>query len=189
MASAFKAARANPFSKAGSGSKIPDGKATYSNAIRVQSADERTLVLTAATEVMLFAGINGMISLISGTPGGGQASPIKNHVDFTLQAGLVKADAASAPTRWRGVSYGMVMSLVNNAEQNAGWWEAVRLEPNWRDEAQAISNLVTIDGKIYNGIGPQGILLPTTRIYNDTWTNHPTYQTGRLRDLHAQLFN
>ncbi|UNI72606.1 MAG: capsid protein [Avonheates virus SG_924] len=95
---------------------------------------------------------------------------------------LTKDEAYAA---WRVVSTGLRLNLLNPAEEDDGWWEAVRLTEPMR----------TTDYAIYNRDNStsttQGTITPLEILYNkigSNITNEQSYTTGLLRNLGAHTF-
>lgn len=83
--------------------------------------------------------------------------------------------------KWRVVGYGLHISLLSNTDNNAGWWEAGR-----------ISTLVNADEyHFYHADKKPLIVYPKHDTFDQeskTLINHPSYTTGRLRDIHNVTF-
>jgi hypothetical protein len=87
---------------------------------------------------------------------------------------------------WRVVSQALKLSLLNNDEENDGWWEAVRItDPisteNWclttANNSDTINDGVCAPYKELDSL--------TTR----SLANEPSYNTGLLRDIHNVEFH
>jgi len=215
--SKFYAARKNPFDKLALGAKIPDGKATVSNALRVQAVKEFTCPLKSdgsyvaglSTSVfMLTAGlINGVYAYKAhqGTKGAENRTGDQNMYDNTIKfamTGSMTNDAGnnmSAPAnserclKWRVVSQAMRLSLVNNADENDGWFEAVRVDPVWNaDEIakfSAVSTSANAPGLLTMKMTLEDELPFIDMPADGQWANSPTYVTGKLRDIHQYIWS
>lgn len=91
-------------------------------------------------------------------------------------------------SQWRVVSQGMVLGLLNPAEEDDGWWEAIRVRdpldsndyqilPRDRDHLNNDSGTVVPKGKLSGDLMTRGDL-----------PNTPSYATGLLRDIHKHYF-
>ena len=144
-----------------------------------------------------------------------------DHVDMryvnnkSFQIGNNGGDIAS----WRLVSQGMRLSLLNNAEENDGWFETCRLKTS-RDPLEWIvmnknvrqseklspatqtqdsineyvgGDPLVIAPKLYraaeeHGVVPGDVLNTVMDVDMTTLIQHPTYRTGKLRDIHKFNF-
>lgn len=197
----------DPFSRATKQPKIPDGKVTESLGFSVQSVTEATIRSGSnVMHMMLFPGQNcGIIydpenSADLGTrtyyvPEYGNAG----GPDWSDLLGVapVSGDVTLRDNYalWRIVSQGLQLKLLNPAEQDDGWWEAVRVtEPITTTDYF----LTTTDDS--SNVASNGALTPDITRYGATsisggtlrdrnLVNEPSYSTGLLRDLHKVQFN
>lgn len=92
--------------------------------------------------------------------------------------------------QWRLVSQGLVLSLINNNDENDGWFEAIRFVPGHPADLYSMftkrppdnngTNAVDVDVGVSNGFDT-----------NDRFGNlveNPSYITGKIRDLHKYKF-
>lgn len=99
-------------------------------------------------------------------------------------------DDDKAVRQWRIVSQALKINVLNTADSNDGWFEAIRFAPNY-------SEIVTADledenlrhpSAQYAAVGPvqdiDGLIDKSTIALSQV----PTYQTGRLRDLNDLVF-
>lgn len=113
-------------------------------------------------------------------------------VDPIQLTGVVKID------KWRIVSQGLKVSVVNSCEEIEGWWECIRTQ--WTPAHFSQEN-----GGFYckfptgapskrdwivnaNGAVVEHTMNPTNDLTGN-WMQHPTYQTGKLKDIHKMAFN
>jgi len=100
------------------------------------------------------------------------------NVDYTQQ------NESSTLTQWRVVSQGVRLSLTNNSDENDGWFEAIRM-PTKRNPEYFEVRQPTGPG------GPYGVVVPDPTIpwiANRNLVEHPSYVTGKIRDMHRYLF-
>lgn len=187
----------DPFSGMTSQPKIPDGKATHSLGFSTQSVSEisnRSGVNTM--HFLLFPGMNSALVCSGAT----QDTLSRGYfIPQFLRSGVVDWSAATAGgdqevtnpegyAKWRVVSTGMQLKLLNSVEEDDGWWEACRVnEPvnsdQWRLTTVANGNPASI---VQNGtIAPTGL---ATSLTGRQIANEPTYMTGLLRDLNRVQF-
>lgn len=136
-----------------------------------------------------------------------------NHPDQNPKSTLIELEnSPECPNQWRVVSQGLRLTLLNSSLNNDGYFEAIRLNPTYDDNDFSISAIAAADHRIQAGeqvyITPN-VLSFENRIANPTavstgtsitsdsagtqskgknWANHPSYITGRLRDLHKYTF-
>ena len=205
----------NPFSKATQQARIPDGKATASLGTRVQAVSSIVPLLDANNDagenilhVFLYPGLGGGCQIFGtdGTGGYGtrdftclgfqghglfqqnmngaagswpnQGTPDESDIELIQTNGLAK---------WRLVSQGLNMKLVNNDESNDGWFEAVRINQvkDLSDyQVSTINNSNTnTDTTVMPGVG-----LLTSMQADLNLVEEPSYQTGLLKDIHKHVF-
>lgn len=196
----FRKARFNPFDKTVLGAKIPDAKSTVSNALRFQSVLEYTVPppsggATSNEPVLcFFPGFNNTFSILKPDEtydaGGHYAAMPSITVDDQGSAGT----GSSTPLeKWRIVSAGLRLQLINNADENDGWFEAIRVEPGWdQNDLTGFKMIAAPTGTI---VRTPIAFAPTTLTARrsivpakGSWANHPTYVTGKLRDIHQYMW-
>ena len=163
----------DPFQNESGPPKIDDGKCQWSHAIRLRHTGEMTLDTANETWACIYPGFSsGLIWCPDITTPGTclNAGPHENHYDSA--ANRLDIDAI------RVTGVGAKFTQVNNAEENDGWWEAVRIP---FDRHRDIPNDAT---------DPATGVLDTIQAFTDRYdfSNIPTYQSGKLRDLHRYLF-
>jgi hypothetical protein len=120
--------------------------------------------------------------------------------------------------KWRLVSQGLRVALINNSDNNEGWWQAIRVNA---DDSQFMIDEVPPAGGVLKAVDKYTEWLPDAAEsklgkYTDALGNalpggdhilqglvenkipgvdftkelveHPTYQSGKLRDIHKHLF-
>jgi hypothetical protein len=189
----------NPFSTATTTPKVCDGKVGHS--VGVREANAATSVSPAGTlHYMLYPGLGAGLTVVANLGGTSTSTPPRtiayqlNGAELTSQSLVDKAISglkkSSAPDRWRIVSQGVRLTPINNSENNNGWFEAIRV-PFAFDRA-SIGNVpvnntatppVTDKAAVALNIDFEGELLGST-----AWAKHPSYVTGRLRNLEKHMF-
>lgn len=99
---------------------------------------------------------------------------VNNTTDFP-------AELNDKISRWRCVSHGLQLKLLNASDEDDGWWEAIRVKQmaNGGDY-----NLEATSGG--NSFFPVPMLAD---LRNQQLSNDQTYSTGLLRDLYKVQFN
>jgi hypothetical protein len=100
-----------------------------------------------------------------------KANPIQ------LQAGLGNID------KWRTVSQGMRITLLNNDQENDGWFESVRLKISMNEEHYTLSEFETDKAR----------LIPNLNMFaaakDRNIADQPSYMAGPLKDIHKVQFD
>jgi len=176
---------ANPFSTSSTSPRIPDNKVYSSCGIRLQAVGEFTNDTTAPMNFLLFPGINNSLlstSCVGLDPNG--ALPFTNHARLQNVEGDITQftqDPAQSIHKWRTVSCGMKVTLINNSDENDGWFEAIRIQGSF----DSGFGLRFVDGKGYVASTDNAVLPAVTA---GNLVEHPTYITGKLRDIHKYMF-
>jgi hypothetical protein len=183
----------NPFSEATQAPKIPDGKTIVSIGLSKTATIPYT-IKSAQTNILLFGGLETCAVIWEPNETVG-ADNFRYRVvilnDFKIfdnttgaTGGVINMEqnAASAIHRWRLVSGGMKVSLTNNAEENDGWWEAVRcgISPdatNW-----------LLSRKTDNSGPPLCFPFDDLSLEPEEMSALPSYVTGDLRDIKYTKF-
>ena len=150
-ANACMAVALNAFSDKTMQPRFPDGKASESVGMKYQMINEIEYTELSTMEIIFFPGLNTCIHVKNATSKslGARTSPenqyqgkiqrVSNHVtgDVSVQTSasgtqVFRFEQANERhvAKWRVVSYGLLLSLVNNSEENDGWWEACRITPS-----------------------------------------------------------
>jgi hypothetical protein len=147
--------------------KIDDGRASVSAGVRLRATG--TVTIDDANRQMnfyLFPAVANCVSWEEDIGGKGGPALFPDHVAVD---GLTVTNAI----RHRIVSCGLRLELLNASLENDGFWEAAR---------------VPVDPSAFT-IGVDGVCKPTGTLPSVTnLSNHPTYQTGKLRDIHRFQF-
>jgi hypothetical protein len=211
----------NPFSVATTNPKIPDGLGVTTAGLRLQSAGP----LNAAPgqtiiHVILHPRLpSGMATCLLTV--GAPAAPVvgsckywsySNHITLNNIENYDKISQTSDTqiSKWRLVSQGLRLSLINNSDNNEGWWQACCIQIDQRDVAvRGICRGTQVDGS-WAVVRNPVCLSPTPGAGADdplvaaTWANsinklfgtdlardmldHSHYQSGKLRDVHKHMF-
>lgn len=204
----FRATAVNPFAKSNFSARIPDGKCTLSVGTRIQQRKEFVQAGDAAMDVFLYPGINNVITIRNVVPptndtytiAGTQVAfmPSKSHGKFAhpdlAQAEYSQSDSSQFINKWRTVSCGANISLVNQSDEDSGWFEAVRCSPDaqadpflWPDTG--ISTTTGPVATAYTGTQDQNLVsYPGYDTASDNMVNQPSYVSGKLKDIHKYLF-
>lgn len=196
----------NPFSKATTQPKIPDGKVNDSLGFSTQFVGEIQNKASANTlHVLMFAGANCAIVVDNsaqatlGTrvyycPGFSGSSAI-DWEDAVSAAAAMQVKNGDDYALWRVVSCGLQLKLLNPTEEDDGWWESVRVvvESDAKDWALTTVNNST-NNREDGTLAPLGVLTKVLTggisegLEETTLSNLPSYNTGLLRDLHRYQF-
>jgi len=173
----------NAFSTATTNPKIPDGKAYHSSGLRLQAVKEWVNDTTSTIDFLLFPGLNNGLIMANANPANGRNMPYPSHAVFTTTAGGFAATPETMIDKWRVVSQALKITLINNSDENDGWWEAARVQlskntPIWLIDG-ATGPIVTT--------GVPNDELPSVDVERQLVEN-PTYVTGKLRDIHRHVF-
>lgn len=190
----------DPFSNATSQPKIPDGSTHSSLGMTTQAVTEVVNSTSSTTmHMLLFAGQNaGLVLSDSTTTGPGTGFYVQGFADMggpswvtvtnpTTNSLTYDVVATEDYNLWRVVSTGLQLKLLNADEENDGWWEAVRISQQFKENDYRLKTTGSSTNRTADGcIAPTPLLnvMKTKTIVND-----PTYTTGRLRDIHKVQFN
>lgn len=185
----------NPFSTATTTPKVPDGKVSSSIGARAQAVNQYSQNIGTAPMVFaLFPGLTSALwvaNMQAGSGSGGVVSYTQSFMDNGyISLGGTPSDSAGAiatavdmPNRWRQVSLGLRLTLTNNSEDNDGWFEAIRLTPQYDEETFTLS-WTTGDLNTAN----VGLMQNFNGSNEDQWVNHVSFISGKLRDIHKHCF-
>jgi hypothetical protein len=198
----------NPFALGFSTPKIPDGKGTSSVGVRQQCVFEQIPAIGSNTmDIILYPGLyNGLMVYNAAVSGFNYG--YKQYETFNVN--LLKGfgdDAvfrfASGLRKWRIVSQALKLRLLNSSDDNEGWFESVRfnLSPDGSSFGQVATNYLGLalgttpfnrKPFITDGEGGQSLAIPMPWVISEMTTaslmSHPSYCTGRLRDVHQMAF-
>lgn len=190
----FKKSRLNPFDKSAIGAKIPDGKATVSNALRVQAVKEFTVpVATGIANILFYPGLNAVAYMDITTNIGTNTLSYANHVRtdiaaFSAQTPGPATFLSEKLLKWRVVSQALRVTMLNNADENDGWFECIRVDPTYADPVEQLRFDLMIPGGAVSVRDKAEIPFISETIPEGNWANHPTYVSGKIRDLHQYMW-
>lgn len=157
----------DPFNSTISQPKLYDGRCDRSAGLKLRVTGELHCRTAEPTYISLIPGFSNNITYTNGEVLDDYPAPYSAHFGTEEDRNLIR--------QCRLVSVGLRLSLVNSAEQNEGYWEAIRIP--YRD----IWEVSDSDARIN---------FPDEQL--DTlfshFADHATYQTGKLRDLHRVQF-
>lgn len=208
----------NAFSTATTAPKVPDGKCSHSvgqrNAFSFTKASKDgriTICMEPSIAVPLLVS-----TVLKPTTATLEASI--NNAQLCLKNPALSATTGifsgvkdmQSLDRYRIVSQGMRVTPINNSESNNGWFEAIRVASTFDRrhlEAYEPKGVVVVPGGTVTSVttGDSGMAVDVTTPANtggfglsiaaegdmfnaDNWANHPSYVTGRLRDLGKHYF-
>lgn len=185
----------NPFSTATTTPKVGDGKIGYSvgsrEGIAVQVSDPNGEIC-----FILSPGLNSSLQAITNNKQG--ETPDIEYFDNTLDQQLSNTGKKlpSNPDRYRLVSAGVRLTCINNSENNNGWFEAIRVPMSYSTDAPTAKDDTDIDlvGSTFDVItGNVGNMVVNPDCESKlrisrSWAIHPSYVTGKLRNLEKHLF-
>lgn len=160
---------ANPFSL-NNQPKLMDGKREQSSGLHLRSTGEIALNTTGITYIALIPGHANTVCWRT------LPSTIFAPVAFSghLSTDVDRANVKQA----RVVSAALRLTMINNADQNEGYWEAARIPAQPSD--------FTVDA--ITGIASYTPITGGTTVPDIDLSNHQTYQSGKIRDLHRLQF-
>ena len=205
----------NAFSDKTMQPRFPDGKASESVGMKYQMINEIEYTRSGTMELIFFPGLNCCVHIKNATSKSleletnqANTAPTKiqrvtNHITgaVTFQAGtpgsvpnIVEMTQVTerAVAKWRVVSYGLLLSLVNNSEENDGWWEACRITPS-NEMSDYFVSLATQDAAGDTPVGttvvqPFNVFPHVPNLSSSEMLNQASYATGKLRNIHNVVF-
>ena len=193
----------NAFSNETNQPRFPDGRASESTGLRYLSNQELEVNFDGLMEVILFPGVNTCMAVRNATSKMlGNRTSVENSYDVKLQGvnnnviGLCSTNGNqleftqstnSYVAKWRGVSYGMFFQTVNNADENDGWWEAIRIQQS--QDLEEYHYVFDNDLATQNPPVPQPL-----HIFHDfpdvggDMVNQVSYSQGVIREFSGHLF-
>ena len=203
----------NPWSTATTNPKIPDGKCRLSTGLRLQAVREFQNNENGDMEFIIFPGCASGLAVNNTTVGNNVLANMdhvvfENHGMFdSSYTGIAPNDtnhlaqqSSNVLAKWRLVSQAVKFTLVNNADENDGWFEAIRFTATndfgkfgIKPHTNTDQAFVGVRGKNLDGDGDAN--MPPEDVYHDNiWSNignlveHPSYISGKLRDIHRYQF-
>lgn len=178
----------NPFSMTLKSPKLLDGEVKNTAAIKLRATGEIICSTTLNTNIILFPGLTNVICYCT-TPNGNDnstdplVSPLTDpiNIDGTIfKQHLSTASDRSSVRLARLTGAGARFFLTNSAEEDDGYWEAVRVTNHSSDRDVFFKN---DSSGTYLGAGVMKALATDLDIANNS-----TYQFGQLRDIHKWVF-
>jgi hypothetical protein len=171
----------NPFAMV-SQPKLWDGKKQASSGIRLRTTGELTLDQAGPTYLCLVPGHSTTLAW--------QTAPATDYFNTPFRGHLGSAVDRSNVKLARIVSAGLRLTMINNSDQNEGYWEAARISVQPSD-----FTIDPVSGALrYKATQPADPNLVGTGLAgsnpvpNIVLSNHQTYQSGKLRDLETVQF-
>lgn len=115
----------------------------------------------------------------------------QHRLDIVGDNVAVQSLPLEAIRQWRLVSAAFKVNVLNTADSNDGWFEAIRFKPNYSMLASGVfngQNAISTSGSAFVGVTPvdnPDLLMSKSTIQ---LSQMPSYQTGRLRDLNDLMF-
>ena len=178
--------------------RFPDGRASESTGLRFMSNQELEYTVNGTMEICLFPGLNTCLTIRNANSKLlGQTGSVENAYATKLQGvnqnviGQIVQDGSTLRftqnsntnvAKWRGVSYGMFFQTVNNADENDGWWEAIRIQPS-----QNISEYGFTYDSTATADQPLHLWHDIPDVGGDC-VNQISYSSGVIRNLGQYLF-
>lgn len=171
----------NPFAMV-SQPKLWDGKKSSSSGIRLRTTGELTLDQAGPTYLCLVPGHSTCLAWQTAPATDYYNLPFKGHLGTAVDRANVKLA--------RLVSVGLRLTMINNSDQNEGYWEAARISVQPSDFVVDVATgalrykLTQPTDPLLVGTGLSG----SNPVPNITLSNHLSYQSGKLRDLEKIQF-
>lgn len=165
---------ADPFDLTVQQPKFLDGRIDRSSGVRLRTTGTITCDTGGFTYICLFAGAGNTICWQTAGTTDGAVTLDKIPTPFTGYQSVGFNEQAQKASRT--IAQGLKLQLMNSADESDGIWEAIRV-PRFGGSAITPSNL-------YQWFLPRADFVSA---FADV-ANNPTYQTGRLRDLHRYMF-
>lgn len=197
----------DPFSRLTRHPKIPDGTTAWSFGQTGSVVDEITND-SSYTEMhmIIFPGVNANFAVLnSQLPADWEIPDRKVYCPgFDRSGGVAVYNLANEPStdvnatignkeeaaKWRLVSTGVQLKLLNTVEENDGWWEAIRLHEQADFKHMSLGTI--LDESSLLGAST-GLVRPHLSLFNELKSfknlqDIPSYSTGMLKDLHLVQF-
>lgn len=186
----------NPFSTATAMPKIPDGMASASLGLRRNLVTSLDFGEDSVYEMILMPHLTTPLYMGTQANNIDESGPkVRDDPAFGTNAKIctwtatsataAKQDPLNEVSKWRLVSQGLKITLVNSNDDNDGWFEAFRFTPSY-----GAAEFGTTEALVANQPVPQIKLAPKqfgNRISGDNdWSaaDQGNYVTGKLRNIH-----
>jgi hypothetical protein len=159
----------DPFSAEATNSVIRDGKENLSAGVTFRSVGSFVLDHTGPSYILLLAGSANVVQVWC--PALPYDAAVPEPQTFPFPGHTSTAEGRGYQRKWRLVSAGVQLSLENAPDQNEGYWEAARfpLDEFLTDATNYCTRITSIAAFA-------------------SLANFPTFQTGKLRDIHRYMF-
>jgi hypothetical protein len=187
----------NPFYQ--NGVKIPDGGATESHALTHRDTFEisENSYAEDVIHILMYPGLQSGLYW-SATNVSAPDKYVEYATDSSFSAATENAQLGYVETvgginKWRVVSQGLRLSLLNTFEQNDGWWEACRVPYKLDcDDWQLVGGPASGSGGAFTAT--EGLVMrPKSQILEDLFiknlAENKSYQLGALKDIHNHQFD
>lgn len=189
----------NPFAKTNTPPKIADGREFLSSGIRLQAVDEISCTVSTAKPTFYIAVIPGLSNGVFAWQDGETTQkilPYKNHFVGTAVAGSGTPPGAATGTqtndqtiaKWRLVSQGIRFQLLNNSDENEGWFEMIRYQLYPSKISLSLENATAAPSTMAVVRSGNNFLPGFDPTSTATLCEHPTYTTGKLRHMNRMIF-
>jgi hypothetical protein len=162
--------------------KLWDGKKSSSSGVRLRTTGEITLSQLGPTYLCLIPGHSTCLTWQTDPSITYWNVPFKGHLATTVDRANVKLA--------RIVSAGLHLTMINNSDQNEGYWEAARISVQPNDfDIDSITGALRY--KAIQPTTPNAVstgLTGANPIPDIVLSNHASYQSGKLRDLEKWQF-
>ena len=177
----------NPFSTIIKGPKLLDGEVKHTAGLKLRATGEIICSPTVNTNIVIFSGLTNVICWTTNPSGSGPGFISTDiQVEGFTQHLLTQSDRDNVQLG-RTVGAGARFYLTNSAEEDDGYWEAVRLTSHNPNDVVTLDTAgavvvppTTVD---ISGLGMPRVLDP-----NFDLANNPSYQSGHLRDIGDYIF-
>lgn len=161
----------NPFATDVAQPKIYDGKVLRSAGIRFRTTGEITLT-QPITYIVLSPALSAPMTYYNSAAYTVPSEAGVIHIGTSTDRGYIE--------KLRMVGCGLKLNLMNSFDQNEGYWEAARFTTTSTDYA--------IEGAGTGRVKYNPLSSGTPPYAGMELTNEPSYQRGKLRDIHKYLF-
>lgn len=175
--------------------KIPDGTSVPSLGRKYVATKEIQTNQDGVTTIVLYPGFSACAFAYNAFPEL-NAERVFNYQAYTSPLLNAFSDAVGKITiqqaddkvvKWRGVSFGLRVMVTNSSEQNDGWWEAINVPCPESCNEYYVRKQVD-DLRVENALTPATVVAFPIQSHIGNLAEHPTYRTGKLRNIHNTLF-
>lgn len=163
----------DPFDRKVDQVKLYDGHYLRSHSVKLRTSGRLTLKSSEASYVILHPGINNSITWRTAdavdATNPNTPPPYTSHASTTADRGGIHA--------YRLINAGVRFMLMNSSDENEGYFEAVRFQETLTQPFfNNPNNTLSLGDGAVAGLSSRN------------WPDNPSYQTGKLRDIHKYLF-